>query len=247
MRTIVILTVMAITTAVLTYNFMREDTAAEQPQAVTSQIGATSGLEVEDRLDELASALRRFQQTNQEQLQQAELQQARLSKMLADLDTRLRSVETRAGEQTTHAGASDSAEQGTDTADSNSGAGKPESVKISEADFGHWMDETLRIGNFDRNSTELAIEQAGKSVAKLPGVKLEDMQCGERFCRAMFAHENGEPPAIQDLFGEPPFVTDGFTINEADGRVSLYFARPGESLEELRSEARNAAELGMRR
>src|SRR5918996_1460591 len=90
-------------------------------QLLTSQTGATSGLEVEDRLDELASALRHYQQTNQEQLQQAELQQARLSKMLADLDTRLRSVETRAGEQTTHAGASDSAEQGTDTADSNSG------------------------------------------------------------------------------------------------------------------------------
>src|SRR5918992_4405325 len=125
MRTIIILTVMAITTAVLTYNFMRKDTVAEQPQAVTSQTGATSGLEVEDRLDELASALRRFQQTNQEQLQRAELQQARLNKMLADLDTRLRSVETRAGEQTTHAGASDSAAQ--DTADPNSGAGKPES------------------------------------------------------------------------------------------------------------------------
>ena len=242
MRTIVILTVMAITTAVLTYNFMREDTAAEQPQAVTSQIGATSGLEVEDRLDELASALRHYQQTNQEQLQQAELQQARLSKMLADLDTRLRSVETHAGEQT-----SDSAEQGTDTAVPNSGAGKPESAQISEADLGHWMEETLRVGYFDRDATELAIEQAGKSVAKVPGVKLEDMQCGERLCRATFAHENGEPPAIQDLFGEPPFVTDGFTINGAEGRVSLYFARAGESLEEFRSEARNAAELGMRR
>jgi hypothetical protein len=245
MRTIVILTVMAITTATLAYNFMREDTVAEQPQAVTSQTGATSGLEVEDRLDELASALRRFQQTNQEQLQRAELQQARLNRMLAELHTRLRSVETRAGEQTTHAVASDSAEQGTDTAVPNSGdAGKRESAQISEADVGHSMDETLRVGYFDRDATELAMEQAGKSVAKVPGVKVEDMQCGERFCRATFAHENGEPPAIQDLFGEPPFVTDGFTINEADGRVSLYFARPGESLEELRNEARNAAKSG---
>jgi len=243
MRTIVILTVMAATTAVLAYNFMREDTATEQPQAATSQKGATSGVEVQDRLDELANALRRFQQTNQEQLQRTELQQAGLNRMLADLDTRLRSVETRAGEQTTHAVASDSAEQGTDTAVPDSGAGKPESTNISEADFGHWMDETLSVGNFDKDATELAIEEAGKSIAKAPGVKLEGMQCGERFCSATFAHENGEPPAIQDLFGEPPFVTDGFTINEADGRVSLYFARPGESLEELRSEAQNSAGL----
>ncbi|MGH8605946.1 MAG: hypothetical protein ACREX9_00520 [Gammaproteobacteria bacterium] len=247
MRTIVILTVMAITTAVLAYNFMREDTAAEQPQAVTSQRRATPAVEVQGRLDELVSALRRFEQTNQEQLQRAELQQAGLKRMLADLDTRLRSVEIRAGEQTTPAVASDSAEQGTDTAVPNSDAGKPEPPQISEADFGHSLDETLRVGNFDRDATELAMEQAGKSVAKVPGVKVEDMQCGERFCRATFAHENGEPSAIQDLFGEPPFVTDGFTINEADHRVSLYFSRPGESLEELRNEARKAAELGIRR
>ncbi|MDQ3775495.1 MAG: hypothetical protein M3461_14665 [Pseudomonadota bacterium] len=243
MRTIVILTVMAITTALLAYNFMREDTAAEQPQ-VTSQRGATPAVDVRGRLDELASALRRFEQTNQEQLQRAEQQQTGLKRGLADLDTRLRSVEARAGEQITHAVTSDSAEQGTDTAVPNSGAGKAESAEISEADFGHWVDETLRVGYFDRDATELATEQAGKSVAKVPGVKLEDMQCGERLCRATFAHENGELPAIQDLLGQPPFVTDGFTINEAGARVSLYFARPGESLEELRNEARNAAKLG---
>ncbi|MGH8615678.1 MAG: hypothetical protein ACREYF_27595 [Gammaproteobacteria bacterium] len=236
MRTIAILTVMAITTAVLAYNFMREDSAAEQRRAVTSQTGPTSAVEVQDRLDELASALRHYQQTNQEQLQQANLQQTRLNRMLADLDTRLRSVETGAGEQTTRAVVSDSVEQDTDTAVPNSGAGKPESGKISATDLGHWMDEKLRVGNFDRDATELAIEQAGKSIAKVPGVNLEDMLCSERLCRATFAHENGEQPVIEDLFGEPPFVTEGFTINEADGRVSVYFTRPGTSLEELRSE-----------
>jgi hypothetical protein len=230
MRTIVILPVMAITTAVLTYNFVREDTAAEQPQAVTSQTGATSAVGV--RLDELASALRHYQQTNQEQLQQANLQQTRLITMLADLDTRLRSVETRAGEQATHAVVSDSVEQATDTAVPNSGAGKVE----SEADLGHWMDEKLRVGNFDRDSTALAIAQVDKSIAKLPGVNLEDMQCSERLCRATFAHEKGEPPVIEALFGQPPFVTEGFAINEADGRVSVYFTRPGTSLNELRNE-----------
>jgi len=232
MRTIVILPVMAITTAVLAYNFIREDTAAEQPQAVTSQTGATSAVGVQDRLDELASALRHYQQTNQEQLQQANLQQTRLNTMLADLDTRLRSVETGASEQTTRAVVSDSVEQETDTAVPNSGAGKSE----SETDLRHWMDEKLRVGNIDRDSTALAIEQADKSIAKVPGINLEDMQCGERFCRATFAHENGEKPDIQGLLGEPPFVNEGFFINEPDGRVSVYFTRPGTSLNELRSE-----------
>ncbi|MGH8628757.1 MAG: hypothetical protein ACREYC_27035, partial [Gammaproteobacteria bacterium] len=185
MRTIFILTVLAITTAVLAYSFIREDTVAEQPQAVTSQTGATSAVGVQDRLDELASALRHYQQTNQEQLQQANLQQTRLNRMLAELDSRLRSVETGAGEQTTHAVVSDSVEQATDTAVPNSGAGKPG----SGTDLGHWMDEKLRVGNSDRDSTALAIAQVDKSIAKLPGVNLEDMQCSERLCRATFAHE----------------------------------------------------------
>ena len=47
MRTIVILPVMVITTAVLAYNFIREDTAAEQPQAVISQTSATSAVGVQ--------------------------------------------------------------------------------------------------------------------------------------------------------------------------------------------------------
>ena len=98
------------------------------------------------------------------------------------------------------------------------------------------MDETLRVGNIDRDSTALAIEQAGKSIAEVPGVNLEDMQCGERFCRATFVHEKGEQPVIEALFGQPPFVTEGFAINEADGRVSVYFTRPGTSLNGLRNE-----------
>jgi hypothetical protein len=73
------------------------------------------------------------------------------------------------------------------------------------------------------------------------------MQCGESFCRATFAHENGEQPDIQGLFGEPPFVNEGFTIHEPDGRVTLYFTRPGESLEKLRSEAREAIQAGLGR
>ena len=87
--------------------------------------------------------------------------------------------------------------------------------------------------------------QAAKSLEKVPGVNLEDMQCGESFCRATFAHENGEQPDIRDLFGVPPFVNEGFTLKEPDGRVALYFTRPGESLEKLRSEARKAVQAGL--
>ncbi|MGH8581897.1 MAG: hypothetical protein ACREWG_03735 [Gammaproteobacteria bacterium] len=243
MRTITIWTVLAISIAVLAYKFVRDDSAAEPPRPVASRTEASTGREVQDGLDRLTNALKRYQQANHEQLQQARLEQARLNKILADVDTRLRSVETAAGKQTTKTLVTDRLGEPTDTVEPNSGTRKPESGKVSETDLAHWMDETLRVGDVDRDVTKLAVEQAATSLPKVPGTYLEDLQCGKRFCRAIFGNEKGEQPAIRSLFGEPPFANEGFTLNEPDGRVSLYFTRPGESLEEFRSEARKATEL----
>lgn len=258
MRTTIILTVAAITITALAYHFIRENAASERLQASTSQNEALSSLEVQDKLDTLASSLHSYQQTNQEQLQQAQLEQSRLNKMLADLDTRLRSLETAGGASTPDAAVANSVEQAPDTTVmnsveqtpdlvlANSDAGNFESGRVAEADLGHWMDQTLHAGYWDGDSTALATEQATKSLAKVPGVILEDMQCGESFCRATFSHENGEQPDLRDLFGEPPFVTEGFTVNqdESGDRVLLYFARPGVSLGYLRSKAQETAQLG---
>jgi hypothetical protein len=65
------------------------------------------------------------------------------------------------------------------------------------------------------------------------------MQCDEKFCRAIFTKTNGKEPDIQALYGEPPFLTEGFTLNDADGRISLYFTQPGVTLAELRGEVQN--------
>lgn len=208
----------------------------EQPHTLESQTREISSLEPEDKLDKLASVLRSYQQTNQDQLQQAQLQQVRMNKMLASLDNRLRSLETIASEQR----AGDTIEQATDEELSNS-YGSVEDLKFSGADVGKWMDETLRVGNWERDITKQVTYQAEKSLEKVPGVNLEDMQCSDRFCRATFTHEDGKQEAILDLLGEPPFVNEIFTLHEPDGRVMLYAARPGESLEELRSEAQEVA------
>lgn len=85
--------------------------------------------------------------------------------------------------------------------------------------------------------TAQATEQAVISTGKTPGINLEDMQCDQRFCRAAFTNTNGRVPDVQPLLGEPPFVTEGFTIIEPDGRVVLYFTQPGVSLAALRNEA----------
>jgi len=47
---------------------------------------------------------------------------------------------------------------------------------------------------------------------------------------------NGNDIAAEDMFGQPPFVTEGFTLEEPDGRVLFYFSQPGESIVDLRKE-----------
>lgn len=251
MRTLVILTVTAITTAGLAYSFIGQDPAPESPRAVTAAPVSTPIVEVKENANELASAVRAIEQTNQER-------QTRLNKTLADLDARLRSVETsmktsmetsikkgvggHAGRTVASAGAEQGAEQGADTVAPDGAAGQPAPARNPMETFVGSLDETLRVGFLDREATDVATAEAGTSIAKLPGVRLEDMQCGERFCRATLAQEDGKPSAISELFGEPPFsAADGFTIDQPDGRVQLYFARPGESLDKLRKEARKAA------
>ena len=242
MRTKIILAVAAITIPVLAYTFMREDAASGQPQAVISQNGASSGAKDQGTLDKLANDLEHYQLTNQAQFERAQQEQARLSAALAALATRLGSVETAVSEPRTNVVGRNRVEQSTDTADlnngtGNDGTGKPESRKVSETDLGHWIDETIRIGSGDAYLTAKATEQAAVSLRKFPNVNLENMQCDQRFCRATFTKTNSKESDIQALYGEPPFVSEGFTINEADGRVLLYFTQPGVSLADLRGEA----------
>jgi len=40
--------------------------------------------------------------------------------------------------------------------------------------------------------------------------------------------------------GKPPFTNDAFTVNEEDGRVTLYFTGPGVTLGDLQNEALQA-------
>ena len=124
-----------------------------------------------------------------------------------------------------------------DEPDENKGTEKAKAKKLSEGDFGHWLDVALDTGGFDRDVTRLIMEQMKTNLAEAPGLNLADLQCGARFCRASFVHENGKPPNISQLIGASPFIDSGFTINEPDGRVRVYFTQPGQSLSELRSEA----------
>jgi hypothetical protein len=239
MRTIIIGTVLLIAVGVLGYSLVPDDTASESSQATSPQSGATSAVDIHGKLDELASALQSDRQSAQDQWSRIQSQQARLQRMLADFERRLRTVEATAAAPTTDAALSGSATEGMDI-----DAGQVETEDVSEVDLSRWMDEILRVEYVKQDSTELATEQVLNSLETMPGVLLDAMQCGESFCRATFAHENGGQPDIDALFGGPPFEGESFTVHDPDGRVTLYFTVSGGSLEAFRSEARQVMRAG---
>lgn len=125
--------------------------------------------------------------------------------------------------------------------------GEPEATKparndVSEADVATWMDDELQ-GRVDAPATAQASREIHDSLtaARLPELRVENVSCSDRYCRASFFRDNGEPPAVRELFGAPPFTGEGFTIEEAGGRVAIYFARNGASVRDLRGEALAAA------
>lgn len=240
MRITILVILLFVVVGMLAYSLMPDDTASESSQAMRLHSEATSAVEIQRRLDELVSALQRYQQLDQDQWNRAQSQQARLQKMLADFDRRLRTVEAADAARTSGTAMSGVAQSAGNTEMVSIDAETVDSEAVSEVDLGHRMDELLRAGYSKQDSTELATEQVLKSLEKTPDVILEAMQCGDSFCRATFAQENGEHPAIDELFGGPPFEGESFTLQDADGRVTLYFTLSGGSLEEFRSEARQA-------
>jgi hypothetical protein len=151
---------------------------------------------------------------------------------IANLEAKLRNMEALASKH-----AQDQTVLGPDGSGANKDAEKIKPKRLSEDDFGQWLDTALVTGEFDREATRSTVEQMGASLAQVSGLILTDMQCGERFCRAGFASDNGDRPDISQLMGASPFIDSGFTLNEPDGRVRVYFTQQGQSLSELRSEA----------
>ncbi|MFW2373104.1 MAG: hypothetical protein ACN4GM_08275 [Gammaproteobacteria bacterium] len=242
MRTNIFLAVSVITITLLAYNLMGKDDFTKQTQAMIPKVAIDSDLEVQEKLDKLTGILQNYQQISQEQFRLAKIEQDQLKNMLAKLEAKLATIESGVTEQTINDAKLDSTEQDSDIALSSNDEVNPQSTTISEVDLGHWIDESLDAGHWDWNLTTQAKEQAVNSLEELPGITLENMQCGDRFCRATLAHESGKQPEIGNLIGKPPFVNDGFTINEPDGRVSIYFAGNGISLNDLRSDAQAAAQ-----
>jgi len=230
MRANPILTLIAIAIASTgtVYYFLRDNASAIRAEGTPSSISSISNLDI---LDRPIRDSRNDQPANPEQRRLT-----LLNEKIADLEARLRYMETAASKQ-----AKGQAISVPDKQDANNNGDKGKVKKFSDDDFGHWMDETLDAGHFDRNATKLVMAQAETSLAKVPGINLGEMQCGERFCRATLTPETGKRLDLSQVAGASQFMNSGFTIDEPDGSVRVYFTQPEQSLSELRSEAQNTA------
>ena len=226
MRTLTLLTLASITTSTLTQLFMEEGALNGKNQSVklSSTDAPLTDQELQKGLDQLISMLQRYQRKNQEEYRQTRSQQERLQAQLVAVETRLRSLV--AGQN--NALMLNEVSEASLAENENSGA--------PEQEVAEWIEDSLKWGNFDHEMTEQAKSEALRTLSGLSGVGLDQIQCGDRFCRAELKYDQGRKAAVMELFGKPPFTNDGFTTEAPDGRTALYFVRPGESLEELRRE-----------
>lgn len=235
MRTLVIITGLIITVGGISAVYLQTTQRSAAPQAVTTHVPSLLDAQIEAKLNRLTSMLEKVHASHADQVRETNLDRIRLTDRLAQLDERLNSLEALDSIARAPAVSSPQVEQVSSPADTDRDL--KGLARISENDLGEWIDESLGVGYWDEQATAIATEQVATALVKVPGVELQGMQCMEGVCRARFAQQGGTTPAIGELFGEPPFVNEGFTVEEADGSVSLYFTGAGVSLDQLRSEA----------
>lgn len=222
-------TAIAIASIGVVFYLLRDDTLPRQVEATKPAISSTAILSMTN------TPLRDERHGQPANLEQRQL--TLLNDRIATLEARLRTMEATANEHVQDQTASIPSEP-----EPSKGDEKAKTKKLSEGDLGQWMDKTLDTGDFDRDTTKSITEQMAASLAEVPGVNLTGMQCGGRFCRASFGSDNGKAPNVAQLIGASSFIESGFTVNEPDGRVKVYFTQPGgESLSDLRNEAQESA------
>lgn len=112
---------------------------------------------------------------------------------------------------------------------------------ISESALGDYIDQALDNQSlaYDEPNDQAheAIAQTQALMTQLPGVTLNNMQCGSGYCRAAFARIDGETPKLDSLWGQPPFINQIVEVPQDDGSVLLYFTEAGVSMDDIRAEA----------
>ncbi len=227
------ISIFAIVISVTVYNFVTTEELTDNSKTVFSTGSDTVGDKKQNNFDQIVSKFQNQQHIGQEQLKLAFVQQTQLLKALKKIEARLDSLETHSEQSLSKTSNIKNSEMSDN--DYINPLKKNKTPTIIEADLGNWMDTSLTES--DATATSLAFEQAAETFSENPALNLDGMECAERFCRATITINNDDPEALRNLFGQPPFMNEGFTIHDADGRVQVYFTQPGVSIGDLRGEA----------
>lgn len=219
MKLILTVAVITIVSAGATYFFLQGNSAVEQAVETTPLIRSIANVDrksisISDEQHDLP------QNSTQRQLEL-------INDKIVALETRLRYLEVSVNEQAKNRAVSSSSS----SPPSNSIEKTKE--EHSEINFGHQVDQSLDTGHFNYDKTIKVMEQAEKSLAKIPDITLDDVQCDERFCRATIVPEYGKQlntSQILDLSSN--FMESGTAVEKPDGSVKIYFTHADQSLTE---------------
>jgi len=235
MKQYIIVGVVVVSAFVFSFFFVMDYDDAGHSQLL--QATATPTNHLEKKLDELANTIGQQLRNYSDLIEQTRNEQSRVNDVIASLEARIYAAETLQSQQSNQTDDSSGIVQELAQEANNDEQESSDSNKINERAMGRWMDDILSSGYLDDAATFIAADQVERGVVNTPGMQLLDMLCTEKFCRASFAREDGELPDIGSLLGSPPFVNEGFTVNNPDGTVTVYFTDTGISLSELQNEA----------
>ncbi|KPJ90261.1 MAG: hypothetical protein AMJ53_14230 [Gammaproteobacteria bacterium SG8_11] len=215
--------------ALLNQDNTKTDMTFRQPDLSTPSIN-----QVTSSLDRLKADIMQNLHTYREE---AKLENARVNAQVAKLEGKLQALEI----DNAASGRTENLEELPDNEPvvevwAAEAARSPLEERVTESALRNWIDNSFELGYVDETLTARAEEQAVSSLVDLPDIYMQDLQCSERVCRATFSHETGKGPTVLDVFGHPPFMTEGITVPIDHERVAVYFTQPGVSFDELRSE-----------
>jgi len=166
----------------------------------------------------LSKLLKKQQEVQAKRMDNLVLEQTKINTFIADLAYQINSVE---GDIATGIAAFETDNE------------IAEVTEPSEADLTTHIDRTLEDDSWDEDLTASIKAETLVNLKNAPGVDLDGIRCASSICRAKFVTADGKKPNIDEMWGTPPLMKEGFTVEQDDGSLVLYFSEGDASLEEV--------------
>lgn len=179
--------------------------------------------------------LEKYTLMHQQQIEEIKQDQNELKQTLMELNRTIKSVKNDINRLTEKTSISLAAQEYKEESELDLEKSRNQRKIVTEMQLSQYVDNVIENDGWDEHATNTAWAQTHQVLETMPGVLLDDIQCGTNICRASFARIDGEVPDISNIWGNPPFVSEGFTIPQKDGSVILYFTSEGSSVNDFRA------------